>query len=443
MIFKKVYVYHKMNIKIVYFAYLLKDKWVNIVREQLDGLIDCLIYNDAANIYMSVCYEDEEELDKLKIILKHNYSKIELINCFNQNIFEYPGIKTVYDISDYDDDTYILYFHSKGITSDMHIDRKTLFKYTVSNYKDYISNFNKYKTVEVGGIIPHHDGFIYYNYFWCRSSYIKKYGLEPVITDNRFFWECWIGSKISKKLNVITYSPYMQYNRLGGSNYYATEFLNNLSGTLDKSELYNIWEKYPSDKCKNIGHDYIPSYEKMFLPIKNIVKNVLEIGTGCLEHESAMIKGCGNYKNGNSIRMWRDYFSNANIYAIDIYNDGMIYNEDRIQTFVADQSSEQDLESLKDKIGNKIDIIIDDGSHMGEHQIFSFIHLEMSLSDIGIYVIEDVQPEYIEKFKNLTVFSEEYKKYIEEKYYISYYDTRNTNNCQDDFLMVFTKKMQK
>ena len=178
----------------------------------------------------------------------------------------------------------------------------------------------------------------------------------------------------------------------------------------------------------------------MFFPIRNDVKNVLEIGTGCLAHEYVMKKGVSNYNNGNSMRMWRDYFPNANIYAIDIFKEGMIYDEERITTFVADQSSFENLEYIKNKIGDKLDIIIDDGSHIGQHQIFSFINLEKSLSDIGIYVIEDVQPDYIEQFKNLTVFSDDYKNYLLSKYNIFYYDTRISNNKEDDFLMVFSMK---
>jgi hypothetical protein len=348
---------------------------------------------------MSVCYDCTQEFNSLKTILNNSYTKIQLINCYNQNLYEYPGIKTLYDISDYDDDTYLLYFHSKGMTSNSHTARKKLFKYTVANYKNFIYTFDKNKNIDVGGIIPHLHGFVYYNYFWCRSSYVKKFVIEPIPSENRYIWECWIGSDFSNKKNVTTYSPFLKYDTTIDQNF-ATNFLNNLPDI----ELYNIWKKYPSDKCKDIGHDYIESYEKLFFSNKDVIKNVLEIGTGCLEHENAMIRGCSNYKNGNSIRMWRDYFPKANVYSIDIYEEGMIHNEERIKTFVADQSSKENLEYVKNQIGDEIDIIIDDGSHIAAHQVFSFIHLEMSLSDKGIYVIEDVQPEFIEQFKNLTIF---------------------------------------
>ena len=90
---------------------------------------------------------------------------------------------------------------------------------------------------------------------------------------------------------------------------------------------------------KNTHHSYLPLYQTILISKKETAKNVLEIGTGCLAHEYAMKKGVSNYNNGNSMRMWRDYFPNANIYAIDIFKEGMIYDEERITTFVADQSS--------------------------------------------------------------------------------------------------------
>ena len=145
-----------MKLKVVYFAYLLKDKWEKIVLEQLNCLVKCGLYNEAENIYMSVGYEEYSELTKLINLVKDNYPKIILLNMFKENLYEYPGIKTLYDISDFDNDTYILYFHSKGITSLDNVSiRQTLFKYTISNYKEYVNKFIEDKNIDISGIITH------------------------------------------------------------------------------------------------------------------------------------------------------------------------------------------------------------------------------------------------------------------------------------------------
>ena len=131
---------------------------------------------------------------------------------------------------------------------------------------------------------------------------------------------------------------------------------------------------------------------------------------------------------------------NANIYAIDIFEAGMIYDEERIKTFVADQSNSGDLKRVMDNIGPNIDIIIDDGSHRAEHQQFSFEFLEKYLQSGSIYVIEDIQPAYIESFRNLSIFSLEFSKIIQENYNIKFIDTRHITNMPDDVLLCFIKK---
>ena len=91
-------------------------------------------------------------------------------------------------------------------------------------------------------------------------------------------------------------------------------------------------------------------------------------------------------------------------------------------------------------INDSLDIIIDDGSHLGEHQVFSFMYLNKYLSKNGIYVIEDIQPNHIDKFLNLSIFPKEYIKYINENFIVQYFDTRKDFGRADDFMMCFIKK---
>ena len=63
--------------------------------------------------------------------------------------------------------------------------------------------------------------------------------------------------------------------------------------------LIEIGKKYPSSK--NIS-GFIQLYEKYFTSLKNLKINILEIGI----------------ENGDSLRIWREFFPNANICGIDI-----------------------------------------------------------------------------------------------------------------------------
>jgi len=96
-----------------------------------------------------------------------------------------------------------------------------------------------------------------------------------------------------------------------------------------------------------------------------------------------------NYTVGASLFMWRDYFPNAEIYAIDNREDAQV-NEDRITSFVVDQGISSQLIALIDEIGKDFDLIIDDGSHKSHHQIVSAIALLPYVKAGGDYIIEDV-----------------------------------------------------
>ena len=229
-----------MTIKIVYFAYLLPNKWQSVVSEQLDALKSCGIYNDAANIYMCVV-GDEVELNKFDEFIK-KYSKVEVSNKSTQNSYEYLGIKKVYDISKNDDDEFILYFHTKGITHKdelyARLTRLLMMASTVENYKEITFKFQQDQKIDVVGAMPHVDGFMYNTFFWVRSSYVNINFQQPVVSDNRYVWEIWTGKEYSRKKTITTYSPLMGYTKI-----------------FNKKDLHPIWELlqivYMSNKIKN------------------------------------------------------------------------------------------------------------------------------------------------------------------------------------------------
>jgi len=142
--------------------------------------------------------------------------------------------------------------------------------------------------------------------------------------------------------------------------------------------------KHGTDKWT---HGYIPIYEKYFSPLRLKKMNILEIGVGGYRDPKA---------GGESLRMWKEYFPNSMIYSIDIY-DKIPLEEERIKIFQGSQDDPRFLEAVFKKAGS-LDIIIDDGSHMNEHVIFSFRTLFPLLANNGIYVIEDLHTSYIPKY---------------------------------------------
>lgn len=134
---------------------------------------------------------------------------------------------------------------------------------------------------------------------------------------------------------------------------------------------------------KQIGHKYARHYQHHFAALRRKKLNILEIGIGGYERPRS---------GGRSLRMWRSYFTKSRIFGIDI-NDKSPHDEKRIKTFQGDQTDTDFLKRVVEEIG-RVDIIIDDGSHLNDHVITSFKFLFPLLADNGIYVVEDTQTSY-------------------------------------------------
>ena len=121
------------------------------------------------------------------------------------------------------------------------------------------------------------------------------------------------------------------------------------------------------------------------------------------------------------MRAWRDYFPNAKIIGIDIDPDVM-FTEDRISTYVCDQTSKLSINSFITQANlkpNTVDIIIDDGMHEFKANITLFENTKHLLKDNGIYVIEDFfiinkeQQQFIDYFSNLTAYYVRFFKFTD------------------------------
>jgi hypothetical protein len=172
-----------------------------------------------------------------------------------------------------------------------------------------------------------------------------------------------------------------------------------------EQSLCQLAQKYGVDKCPAILHSYTPHYHALLSPLRNDVKSLLEIGIGNVPLMQGIVGK--HYKPGASLRMWRDYFTNAQVIGCDILHSVLFNDEERISTFYVDQSSRTSLLALADTIrpiSEYMDIIVDDGSHIEDHMRLSFQTLwKFVKPNGGIYIIEDIRKESIEKFANIAI----------------------------------------
>ncbi len=154
---------------------------------------------------------------------------------------------------------------------------------------------------------------------------------------------------------------------------------------INLTPLCEIAYKYGTDKCPQIRHTYTPAYYELFKDRISTIKKVLELGIGYPETMTHVT----DYKSGASLKMWRDFFPNAQIYGADVESESMI-NDTRISSFICDETKEEDIVNLLKLTGKDIDIFIDDGSHKWQHQSYLAKTILPMLNKNVTYIIEDV-----------------------------------------------------
>jgi hypothetical protein len=116
-------------------------------------------------------------------------------------------------------------------------------------------------------------------------------------------------------------------------------------------------------------------------------------------------------KPGASLRVWRDYFPNAEIFGADV-DETILFNEPRIRTFHVDQTSKNSIDKMWNAIGvSDFDLMIDDGLHTFDAGRSLFENSVAKLSPTGQYIIEDVAAYEMLQYKALfsqTSFKVEY-----------------------------------
>ena len=197
-------------------------------------------------------------------------------------------------------------------------------------------------------------------------------------------------------------------------------------GEYKHESLVDLIDNNRSDK--NTTHSYLDLYEKLLHDKKYTARNVLEIGIGPSTNS-----------NGGSIKLWHDYFVNANIYALDILHMDHVWDDikcnDRINLITSTDAYNEDFFNSYFLYKNlKFDVLLDDGPHTIE-SMKQFIKLYTNImTEDGVLIIEDVQHmDWIQELTN--VVPEHLQKYVEV------YDLRYVKQRYDDIVFVIHKKI--
>ena len=216
----------------------------------------------------------------------------------------------------------------------------------------------------------------------------------------------------------------------------------NVQGFLSDSPslLNELCDKYGSDKgSSTLGkkpypwppHNYTAIYSLIFGLSRLSVRNVLECGIGTNNpHKKSNMTKLG--KPGASLRVWRDFFPLAEIYGVDI-DPKTLCHENRIKSFEVDQTSKSSIERFKAQIPNlEFDIIIDDGLHEFFAGQNFFINTFGILRNGGFYVIEDIIPSDIEKYR-------QYFSKMKIPFSVYFFNDRSAKRSLDNVMILIQK----
>ena len=149
--------------------------------------------------------------------------------------------------------------------------------------------------------------------------------------------------------------------------------------------LSELAAEFKSDKWGS--HYYTPHYERHLSRLKTERFTLLEIGIGGYAHQR---------KGGASLKMWSIFFPHAQIFGLDVQDKSFV-DGNRIRTYRGSQADAGLLRQIADD-ADRLEVVIDDGSHRPEHVRASFAVLFPLLTDGGIYAIEDTQTSYWPEF---------------------------------------------
>lgn len=184
------------------------------------------------------------------------------------------------------------------------------------------------------------------------------------------------------------------------------------------SELCILGAKYETNKSalNSKGHrsGYTPYYNMLFRHLKDQKILFAEIGI----------------ELNASTKMWRKFFSKAKIYGLEFDNQKIIkakkHGLKNTLYKKIDVSNQKSIKTTFLKINKKFDVIIDDSTHLIDHQINIIKETLPFLKQNGILIIEDIfkkrknhsEQEYYNRLQNLN-------KNFKEIYFVEFHNLSN------------------
>jgi hypothetical protein len=123
---------------------------------------------------------------------------------------------------------------------------------------------------------------------------------------------------------------------------------------------------------------YFEIYERYFAPFRGKACTYLEIGVS----------------QGGSLEIFKEYLGpDAKVIGLDINPDCLQWARNGLEVLIGDQASPEFMSQVVAPKG-PFDLILDDGGHIPDQQLVSFLSLWPTLKEGGIYMVEDLHTSF-------------------------------------------------
>jgi hypothetical protein len=165
---------------------------------------------------------------------------------------------------------------------------------------------------------------------------------------------------------------------------------------LQLDDLTRLMNSAGSDKGFGLlgRHYYTRVYDKLLAPLRNQAITFVEIGLLRPDRDKRRVSNASEgaarsaASSAPSLQAWREYFPKAKIIGFDI-DDFSAVEIPGVIILQGDMSNPADLAKITEAAEGRIDVLIDDGSHVSHHQQIAFANLFPSIASNGFYFIED------------------------------------------------------
>jgi hypothetical protein len=176
-----------------------------MIQGQLNDIINSNIGINS-KLFIVISCEFPELIEDLKNAITEKLSNTNVnyeLTIENKNIFEYYGIKKVYDLAKTDPDKYYIYMHGKGMMNDHGEMTKTgrtksNLSLTRSHLYPWEKILNIFKSNKNIGIVCSYPGSCigWFNFWWASGKYLSTCEDPYVSLNNRGYYEGWLSSGI-------------------------------------------------------------------------------------------------------------------------------------------------------------------------------------------------------------------------------------------------------